>query len=183
VGSRSVDRTLATGDAEGLIAALCAIRAGRGRHTGRTRPAATLRGRHRQPGDAPRPRASSPVADPIVSAGKFRQMKRSRGVAPPRAPDAETGRAVAASVGIVAPARRYGSSRQIVLVPVDLTAGPGCGVDVGRPASRGLSRGSSVMRISRSRYLQGIDNAEIIQAVHDRPEPMITASRRLGFGR
>ena len=30
-----------------------------------------------------------------------------------------------------------------------------------------------------SRYLRGIDNTEIIQAVHDRPEPMIPASRRL----
>jgi site-specific recombinase XerD len=29
-----------------------------------------------------------------------------------------------------------------------------------------------------SRYLRGIDNTEIIQAVHDRPEPMIPASRR-----
>jgi site-specific recombinase XerD len=34
-----------------------------------------------------------------------------------------------------------------------------------------------------SRYLRGIDNAEIIQAVHDRPEPMIPASRRLASGR
>ncbi len=30
-----------------------------------------------------------------------------------------------------------------------------------------------------SRYLRGIDNNEIIQAVHDRPEPMIPAGRRL----
>jgi site-specific recombinase XerD len=30
-----------------------------------------------------------------------------------------------------------------------------------------------------SRYLRGIDNTEIIQAVHDRPEPMMPASRRL----
>ncbi len=30
-----------------------------------------------------------------------------------------------------------------------------------------------------SRYLRGIDNPEIIQAIHDRPEPMIPASRRL----
>ena len=30
-----------------------------------------------------------------------------------------------------------------------------------------------------SRYLRGIDNAEIVQAVHERPEPMIPASRRL----
>jgi site-specific recombinase XerD len=30
-----------------------------------------------------------------------------------------------------------------------------------------------------SRYLRGIDNTEIIQAVHERPEPMIPASRRL----
>ncbi|MFL5862438.1 MAG: tyrosine-type recombinase/integrase [Solirubrobacteraceae bacterium] len=30
-----------------------------------------------------------------------------------------------------------------------------------------------------SRYLRGIDNTEIIQAVPDRPEPMIPASRRL----
>jgi integrase len=30
-----------------------------------------------------------------------------------------------------------------------------------------------------SRYLRGIDNTEIIQAVHDRPEPMIPAGRRL----
>ena len=30
-----------------------------------------------------------------------------------------------------------------------------------------------------SRYLRGIDNTEIIQAVHDRPEPMVPASRRL----
>ena len=34
-----------------------------------------------------------------------------------------------------------------------------------------------------SRYLRGIDNTEIIQAVHDRPEPMIPASRRLASGR
>jgi site-specific recombinase XerD len=34
-----------------------------------------------------------------------------------------------------------------------------------------------------SRYLRGIDNTEIILAVHDRPEPMIPASRRLAFGR
>ena len=30
-----------------------------------------------------------------------------------------------------------------------------------------------------SRYLRGIDNAEIVQAVDERPEPMIPASRRL----
>ena len=30
-----------------------------------------------------------------------------------------------------------------------------------------------------SRYLRGIDNTEIIQAVHKRPEPMIPASRQL----
>jgi site-specific recombinase XerD len=30
-----------------------------------------------------------------------------------------------------------------------------------------------------SRYLRGIDSTEIIQAVHDRPEPMVPASRRL----
>jgi site-specific recombinase XerD len=30
-----------------------------------------------------------------------------------------------------------------------------------------------------SRYLRGIDNTEIIQAVHQRPEPMIPASRQL----
>jgi integrase len=30
-----------------------------------------------------------------------------------------------------------------------------------------------------SRYLRGIDNTEIIQAVHERPEPMIPASQRL----
>jgi site-specific recombinase XerD len=30
-----------------------------------------------------------------------------------------------------------------------------------------------------SRYLRGIDNTEIIQAVHQRPEPMISASRQL----
>jgi hypothetical protein len=30
-----------------------------------------------------------------------------------------------------------------------------------------------------SRYLRGIDNTEIIQAVHQRPEPMIPASRGL----
>ena len=30
-----------------------------------------------------------------------------------------------------------------------------------------------------SRYLRGIDNTEIIQAVHERPEPMIPASRPL----
>jgi site-specific recombinase XerD len=29
------------------------------------------------------------------------------------------------------------------------------------------------------RYLRGIDNTEIIQAVHERPEPMVPASRRL----
>jgi site-specific recombinase XerD len=34
-----------------------------------------------------------------------------------------------------------------------------------------------------SRYLRGIDNTEIIQAVHQRPEPMIPASRQLGPGR
>ena len=33
-----------------------------------------------------------------------------------------------------------------------------------------------------SRYLRGIDNTEIIQAVHERPEPMIPASRRLAPG-
>ncbi len=31
-----------------------------------------------------------------------------------------------------------------------------------------------------SRYLRGIDNTEIIQTVHQRPEPMIPATRRLG---
>ncbi len=30
-----------------------------------------------------------------------------------------------------------------------------------------------------SRYLRGIDNTEIIQTVHQRPEPMIPASRQL----
>jgi integrase/recombinase XerD len=30
-----------------------------------------------------------------------------------------------------------------------------------------------------SRYLRGIDNTEIIQAAHQRPEPMIPASRHL----
>jgi hypothetical protein len=30
-----------------------------------------------------------------------------------------------------------------------------------------------------SRYLRGIDNAETIQAVYQRPEPMIPASRQL----
>lgn len=30
-----------------------------------------------------------------------------------------------------------------------------------------------------SRYLRGIDNTEIIQAVHQRPEPMIPAGRQL----
>jgi hypothetical protein len=30
-----------------------------------------------------------------------------------------------------------------------------------------------------SRYLRGIDNTEIIEAVHQRPEPMIPASRHL----
>ena len=30
-----------------------------------------------------------------------------------------------------------------------------------------------------SRYLRGIDSTEIIQAVHQRPEPMIPASRQL----
>jgi site-specific recombinase XerD len=30
-----------------------------------------------------------------------------------------------------------------------------------------------------SRYLRGIDNTEIIQAIHDRPEPMIPAGRQL----
>jgi site-specific recombinase XerD len=30
-----------------------------------------------------------------------------------------------------------------------------------------------------SRYLRGIDSAEIIQAVHQRPEPMVSASRQL----
>jgi site-specific recombinase XerD len=30
-----------------------------------------------------------------------------------------------------------------------------------------------------SRYLRGIDNTEIFQAVHQRPEPMIPASRQL----
>jgi site-specific recombinase XerD len=34
-----------------------------------------------------------------------------------------------------------------------------------------------------SRYLRGIDNTEIIQAVHQRPEPMIPASRQLASGR
>ena len=32
-----------------------------------------------------------------------------------------------------------------------------------------------------SRYLRGTDNTEIIQAVHQRPEPMIPASRIFGF--
>ena len=32
-----------------------------------------------------------------------------------------------------------------------------------------------------SRYLRGIDNTEIIQTVHQRPEPMIPASRRLAL--
>jgi site-specific recombinase XerD len=39
-------------------------------------------------------------------------------------------------------------------------------------------RGHADLAIT-SRYLRGIDNTEIIQAVHDRPEPMIPASRRL----
>jgi integrase/recombinase XerD len=30
-----------------------------------------------------------------------------------------------------------------------------------------------------SRYLRGIDNTEIIRAVHERPEPMIPAGRQL----
>jgi hypothetical protein len=30
-----------------------------------------------------------------------------------------------------------------------------------------------------SQHLRGIDSTEIIQAVHERPEPMIPASRRL----
>jgi site-specific recombinase XerD len=34
-----------------------------------------------------------------------------------------------------------------------------------------------------SRHLRGIDNTEIIEAVHDRPEPMIPAGRRLASGR
>ena len=34
-----------------------------------------------------------------------------------------------------------------------------------------------------SRYLRGIDNAEIIRAVHQRPEPMIPAGRQLLPGR
>ena len=34
-----------------------------------------------------------------------------------------------------------------------------------------------------SRYLRGIDNTEIIQAVHQRPEPMIPAGRELLAGR
>ena len=34
-----------------------------------------------------------------------------------------------------------------------------------------------------SGYLRGIDNTEIIQAVHQRPEPMIPASRQLALGR
>jgi site-specific recombinase XerD len=34
-----------------------------------------------------------------------------------------------------------------------------------------------------SRYLRGIDNAEIIQAVFQRPEPMIPAGRQLTVGR
>ncbi|HUO72471.1 MAG TPA: tyrosine-type recombinase/integrase [Solirubrobacteraceae bacterium] len=34
-----------------------------------------------------------------------------------------------------------------------------------------------------SRYLRGIDNTEIIQAVHQRPEPMIPAGRELIAGR
>jgi integrase len=34
-----------------------------------------------------------------------------------------------------------------------------------------------------SRYLRGIDNTEIIQAVRQRPEPMIPAGRQLLAGR
>ena len=34
-----------------------------------------------------------------------------------------------------------------------------------------------------SRYLRGIDSTEIIQAVHQRPEPMIPAGHQLGIGR
>jgi site-specific recombinase XerD len=34
-----------------------------------------------------------------------------------------------------------------------------------------------------SRYLRGIDNTEIIQAVYQRPEPMIPASKQLALGR
>jgi integrase/recombinase XerD len=34
-----------------------------------------------------------------------------------------------------------------------------------------------------SRYLRGIDSTEIIQAVHQRPEPMIPAGRQLSIGR
>jgi site-specific recombinase XerD len=34
-----------------------------------------------------------------------------------------------------------------------------------------------------SRYLRGIDSTEIIQAVHQRPEPMIPASRQLSLSR
>jgi site-specific recombinase XerD len=34
-----------------------------------------------------------------------------------------------------------------------------------------------------SRYLRGIDNTEIIRAVHDRPEPMIPAGRQLALRR
>ena len=34
-----------------------------------------------------------------------------------------------------------------------------------------------------SRYLRGIDNTEIIEAVYQRPEPMIPAGRQLGIGR
>ena len=34
-----------------------------------------------------------------------------------------------------------------------------------------------------SRYMRGIDNTEIIQAVHQRPEPMIPAGRELLAGR
>lgn len=34
-----------------------------------------------------------------------------------------------------------------------------------------------------SRYLRGIENTEIIRAVHQRPEPMILAGRQLLRGR
>ena len=57
--------------------------------------------------------------------------------------------------------------------------------------SRCPGRGISLTVIQRqhadlaitSRYLRGIDNTEIIEAVYQRPEPMIPAGRRLGSGR
>ena len=58
-----------------------------------------------------------------------------------------------------------------------------------RMRSRCRARGSRCIVIQRqlghadlaitSRYLRGIDNTEIIQAVHQRPEPMIPAGRQL----